>query len=94
MNERIRELIMQSVNFRLDPDSDAYEAQVSPEDLEYLAQSIVRECMTLCEQVAVYADKTAKGAFVTDAGRMLHEGMWGGAKNCGGQIEQHFEVEP
>ena len=35
---------MEAVNFRLDPDSDAYEAQICPEDLEYLAELIVREC--------------------------------------------------
>jgi hypothetical protein len=34
-----------------------------------------------------------KGEFVTDAGRMLQEGMWGGAKNCSGQIQTHFGVE-
>jgi hypothetical protein len=45
MNERIKELIMEAVNFRLDPDSDAYEAQISPEDLECLAELIVKECV-------------------------------------------------
>lgn len=45
MNQRIRELIMEAVNFRLDSDSDAYEAQICPEDLEYLAELIVKECM-------------------------------------------------
>ena len=44
MNERIRKLIMQAVKFRLDPDSECYEAQVCPEDLEYLAELIVRMC--------------------------------------------------
>ena len=47
MNERIRELVMESVNFRLDPDSNHYEAQVSPEDMELFAELIVRECMEL-----------------------------------------------
>ena len=44
MNERIKELIFEAVSFRLDPDSNAYEAQVCPEELEYLAELIVREC--------------------------------------------------
>jgi hypothetical protein len=44
MNERIKELILQSVTFRLDPDSKCYEAQVCPEDLESLAELIIREC--------------------------------------------------
>lgn len=49
MNERIRELMVQAVKFRLDPDSNAYEAQVSPEDMELFAELIVRECIDLCE---------------------------------------------
>ena len=44
MNERIKELIAEAVKFRLDPDSNAYEAQVSPEDLEFLVELVVREC--------------------------------------------------
>jgi hypothetical protein len=47
MNERIRELMAGAVTFYLDPDSNAYEAQVSPEDLELFAELIVRECATL-----------------------------------------------
>jgi hypothetical protein len=47
MNEQIKKLIMESINFRLDPDSNAYEAQVCPEDLEYLAELIVEECRTV-----------------------------------------------
>ena len=45
MNERFKELILESVTFRLDPDSECYEAQVCPEDLEYLVELIVRECL-------------------------------------------------
>lgn len=44
MNKRIEKLIMEAVNFRLDTDSNAYEAKICPEDLEYLAESIVRKC--------------------------------------------------
>ena len=50
MNDRIKELIMEAVNFRLDPDSDAYEAQICPEDLEYLAELIVKECANLFDK--------------------------------------------
>ena len=41
MNQRLKELIEQAVSFRLDPDSNGYEAQVSPEDLELLAKLVV-----------------------------------------------------
>ena len=44
MNERIKKLIFEAINFRLDPDSNAYEAQVCPEDLEGLAELIVQDC--------------------------------------------------
>lgn len=49
MNERIKQLILECVDFRLDPDSNAYEAQVCPEELECLAELIVRECARLVE---------------------------------------------
>ena len=49
MNERIKELMAQAVTFRLDPDSNAYEAQVSPEDLELFAELIVKECAMYVE---------------------------------------------
>ncbi len=62
-------------------------------DLEKFAQLMVRECMAQCEKVAADADVMAKSNFVTDAGRMLHEGMWGGAKNCTAQIRERFGVE-
>lgn len=42
MNERIRELAKQAVSFRLDPDSNCYEALIHPEDLEVFAQLIVK----------------------------------------------------
>ena len=56
MNERIKELIMQAVKFRLDPDSECYEAQVCPEDLEYLAELIVKECVDIANNVHMCRD--------------------------------------
>lgn len=43
MNERIKELMAGAVTFYLDPDSNSYEAQVSPEDLELFAELLIRE---------------------------------------------------
>jgi hypothetical protein len=85
MNERIQEL-----------ESQCWEAkQYGPPwfNSTKFAELIVRECIAQCEQVATDADAKSKSKFVTDDGRMLHEGMWGGAKNCSGQIKQHFGVE-
>ena len=49
MNERIKRLMDEAVKFRLDPDSNGYEAQVSPEDLEVFAELIVRECAEVAD---------------------------------------------
>jgi hypothetical protein len=40
----------EAVTFRLDPDSNAHEAQVCPEDLELFAELIVRECADLFDK--------------------------------------------
>jgi hypothetical protein len=89
MNERIEKLADEAAKF------SAIMALPTGESgdklfVEKFAQLIVQECMAQCEQVASGADAVTKSEFVTDAGRMLHEGMWGGAKNCSGQIKEHF----
>jgi hypothetical protein len=83
MNERIKEIAVKA----------QVEHCISHVRLQEFAELIIRECMAQCEQVAADADTMTKSEFVTDAGRMLHEGMWGGAKNCGGQIKEHFGVQ-
>jgi hypothetical protein len=80
MNERIKEIAVKA----------QVEHCISHVRLQEFAELIIRECMAQCEQVAADADAMTKSEFVTDAGRMLHEGMWGGAKNCSGQIREHF----
>jgi hypothetical protein len=86
MNERIRELAEQT--------GWAEHIRYKPTriEIEKFAELIVKECIAQCEQVATAADAKSKSKFVTDDGRMLHEGMWGGAKNCSGQIKEHFGV--
>jgi hypothetical protein len=90
MNERIRQLAEQATTY-IEPTSNSGEGWIF--DKEKFAELIVQECIAQCEQVATAADAKSKSKFVTDDGRMLHEGMWGGAKNCSGQIKQHFGVE-
>jgi hypothetical protein len=85
MNERIQELMLLA-------GTDTSGKWMGVEHAERFAESIVRECIAQCEQVATDADWMTKSKFVTEHGRMLHEGMWGGAKNCSGQIKQHFGV--
>jgi len=80
MNKRIQQLAEQA----------GYDMDMQQH--QKFAELIVQECIAQCEQVATAADAKSKSKFVTDDGRMLHEGMWGGAKNCSGQIKQHFGV--
>ena len=91
MNERIKELAEQA-NSQHDNFFDLNYKELDV-FLEKFAELIVRECITQCEQVATDANAMTKSKFVTDAGLVLHEGAWGGAKNCSEQIKLHFGVE-
>jgi len=82
MNERIKELILQSVTFRLDPDSECYEAQVCPEDLESLAELIVAECMDIVSNQTTL-----------DTNEDFREGFNHGLKYAWTDIRKHFGVE-
>ena len=92
MNERIRELAEQArqigeyVNYG--------QIRLSPEQFEQkFAELIVKECINCCNEVAEEADAMKDSKFVTDAGRMLHEGMWGGATNSAITIKNRFGVK-
>ena len=95
MNERIKELAKQAA----DQTSAAFESsnfrQSEWEALfrEKFAELIVEECISCCDEVANEADAMKNSKFVTDAGRMLHEGMWGGATNSAITIKNRFGVE-
>ena len=66
MNERIKELMEYAVRFRLNPDSNAYEAQVQPEDLELFAELIVRECVYVSEGYFGFKDHTPGTAIANE----------------------------
>ena len=93
MNQRIRSLITQAGGIGYDEDGDELTPILVGKDLAKFAELIVKECVAQCEQVAADADVMADSKYVTDMGRQLHEGMWGGAKNCTAQIREHFGVE-
>ena len=92
MNERIQQLAEQAKAESSQWLGSKPAITMTYDELEKFAELIVQECIAQCEQVATAADAKSKSKFVTDDGRMLHEGMWGGAKNCSGQIKQHFGV--
>jgi hypothetical protein len=94
MNPRILELQHQAMSLVLngnDPDGDVEKMYIPAEFTKKLAELIVRECVKSCEQVAADADAMAKSDFVTDAGRMLHQGAGGGAMNCSAEIKKLLE---
>jgi hypothetical protein len=93
MNERIKELAEQCKEYVDESSFITYGPIWWELYNEKFAELIVRECITQCEQVATDANAMTKSKFVTDAGLVLHEGAWGGAKNCSEQIKLHFGVE-
>lgn len=55
-------------------------------------QSAVKVCIEQCEKVAEEANATAQGIYVTETGKLAHQGMWAGAKTCAGTIANQFGV--
>lgn len=66
---------------------------ITREDLQELIRLVVEDCIDVCNHVAAEADGTAKSQFVTENGKLLHQGMWGGATNCAGVIRYNYGVE-
>jgi hypothetical protein len=87
MNERIKLPAQEWLGY--DPERGDIHGYTFEQMREFV-QLIIQECVDQCEQIATDADKKANSKLVTDAGRMLHEGMWGGAMNCSAQIREHF----
>ena len=83
MNEKLKEIAVKA----------QVEHCVSHVRLQEFAELIIRECIECCDEVAADADAMKDSKFVTDAGRMLHEGMWGGATNSIVTIKNRFGVE-
>ena len=86
MNERIKELEKQCFEHHTD-------GQINGFNVGKFAELIVRECIECCNEVANEADSMKDSKFVTDAGRMLYEGMWGGATNSAITIKNRFGVK-
>ena len=86
MNERIAQLLAQA-------HLEVEDVKDTNKIAEIFAKLIIQECVNCCDEVAEEADAMKDSKFVTDAGRMLHEGMWGGATNSGITIKNRFGVE-
>lgn len=85
MNERIKKILEQVGGY-------GTKALMHPDDVEKFAELIIAECVKVCEQQAENAAVQKKSAFLTDEGRQLYSGAWGGAKGCSGAIMSHFGV--
>ena len=92
MNERIKELVVQS-GAEFYADTILVNGKDADDLMKKFAELIVRECINCCDEVANEADAMKDSKFVTDAGRMLYEGMWGGATNSAVTIKNRFGVK-
>ncbi len=96
MNERIRELAEQAdeyANSLYSIHGESMKGHYQDAAMEKFAELIVRECLQQCEQVRDDAYTQKKSEFLTESGRLIYEGVFGGATNCGFAIQQHFGVE-
>ena len=105
MNERIKELYNQSGGLVRMYDGKltyfpAYQKNVGDGNFEFssfdpekFAELIVKECLRKCEDIRSNALEQKSSEFLTEAGKTLYEGVFGGATNCGYSIQQHFGIE-
>jgi hypothetical protein len=99
MNERIKQLDEQAYQWAVNeskggpnicaPGSDYFLAM----EKKKFAELLIKECLQQCEQIRNDALTQKKSEFLTESGKMLYEGVYGGANNCGYAIQQHFGVE-
>ena len=90
MNERIKDFLDEATEIHDDRNTGVSYPVV---DYKIFAELIIRECATACDSVAEEADAMKDSKYVSEYGRMLHEGMWGGAQNCKVEILNRFEIE-
>ena len=90
MNERIRELINQMDQAGLPYGDNAM--TVTDRDLEYFAELIVEECMTMCDTVSADYLKHRKGAFDFQDKNIYAEGE-AACDIIKYKMKKHFGVE-
>ena len=84
MNSKVKSLLAQA-HLEFHPDTNAV--------AERFAELIVDACLYACENIRQDALVQKKSEFLTDDGKMLYEGVYGGATNCGFAIQQMFKGE-
>lgn len=81
MNERIKELMLEAGYASLEL---ALRAQL-------LASLIINACIKQCNITAEQCLKEHDNQYLTKEGKMLYQGMYGGAKSCVSVIGTHFK---
>jgi hypothetical protein len=91
MNERIRQLAEQATTY-IEPTADSGEGWIF--DKEKFAESIVRECVDICNQAILQNQDTLSKLGVDElAEKMVIHGSINQAQKLGKGIKQHFGVE-
>lgn len=88
MNEQIKELAKQAGLEMCGCGCDMPTRQSAK-----FAELIVKECLNQCAKVREDAISQKRSEFLTESGKTLYDGVYGGATNCGFAIQQHFGVE-
>lgn len=91
MNERVKQWLEEATEIHDDHITGHSERVV---DYKTFAELLIRDAMIQCDKAARSYESTALSEYVTDGGRLLYEGMWGGAKNCSILIAEHFGLTP
>lgn len=63
------------------------------DNLELYTKLVIKQCLDCCKEIADEADAMKNSKYLTDAGKMLHEGMWGGASNSSIAIKNKFGIQ-
>lgn len=92
MNEHIKQALIKSDMMEA-IGTNAYEEDGWEPIVSKFAELIVQECLRQCENVRTDALEQKSSEFLTESGKMLYEGVFGGATNCGYAIQQHFGIE-
>jgi len=90
MNGRIKELQFQAAA-QVNPLLEGSEWQQV--FVEKFTELIVQECLQACENIRQDALVQKESEFLTDSGKTLYEGVYGGATNCGFAIQSMFKSE-
>lgn len=89
MNEKIKQLAKEAGMWRQHYDI----GEESPAGLEKFAELILRECIDIAEAQAMQSTRLVHSGFLTEHGKMLHEGMFGGAMNVALGIRERFDLK-